>query len=42
MYPAPVQYDDDDAINYNDYTVSPKIRQVLLEWGYEITKKDIK
>ena len=25
--------------NYNDYTISPKIRQVLLEWGYGITKK---
>lgn len=33
---------NDNNSNYNDYTVSPKIRQVLLEWGYEITKKDIK
>lgn len=27
---------------YNDYTISPKIRQVLLEWGYEINNKDLK
>ena len=26
---------------YNDYTISPKIRQTLLHWGYEITKNDI-
>lgn len=26
--------------NYNDFTVSPKIRQTLLHWGYELTKKD--
>ena len=25
---------------YNDYTVSPKIRQTLLHWGYELTKTD--
>ena len=25
---------------YNDYSVSPKIRQILLHWGYEITKSD--
>ena len=25
---------------YDDYTVSPVIRQVLLHWGYELTKKD--
>lgn len=27
---------------YNDYTISPKIRQTLLHWGYEITSKDCK
>lgn len=26
---------------YDDYSISPKIRQVLLEWGCEITKKDL-
>ncbi len=25
---------------YNDYTVSPVIRQVLLHWGYELTSVD--
>ncbi len=25
---------------YDDYAVSPKIRQILLHWGYELTKKD--
>ena len=25
---------------YNDYSVSPKIRQTLLHWGYELTLKD--
>ena len=27
---------------YNDYTVSPVIRQVLLHWGYELTSEDLK
>lgn len=26
---------------YDDYSVSPKIRQTLLHWGIEITKEDI-
>lgn len=26
---------------YNDVSVSPVIRQVLLHWGYELTKKDL-
>lgn len=25
---------------YNDYSVSPKIRQTLLHWGYELTSRD--
>ena len=25
---------------YDDYSVSPKIRQMLLHWGYELTEKD--
>ena len=26
---------------YDDYTVSPVIRQVLLHWGYVLTPEDI-
>tara|TARA_Y100000389_G_C17469750_1_gene529221 strand:- start:1260 stop:1808 length:549 start_codon:yes stop_codon:yes gene_type:complete len=26
--------------NYDDFSVSPVIRQSLLHWGYELTKKD--
>ena len=26
----------------DDYSISPKIRQMLLHWGYELTKKDFK
>ena len=30
-----------DADNkYDDYSVSPKIRQILLYWGDELTEKD--
>ena len=25
---------------YDDYSISPKIWQILLHWGYELTKKD--
>jgi sulfur relay (sulfurtransferase) DsrC/TusE family protein len=25
---------------YNDYDISPKIRQVLQHWGYKLTKGD--
>ena len=25
---------------YDDYSISPKIRQILLNWGYELTEKD--
>ena len=27
---------------YNDYTISPKIRQTLQHWAYKITKEDLK
>ena len=27
---------------YDDYSISPKTRQVLLHWGYELTEKDFK
>ena len=25
---------------FDDYSISPKIRQILLHWGYELAKKD--
>ena len=25
---------------FDDYSSSPKIRQILLHWGYELTEKD--
>ena len=25
---------------YNDYSTSPKIRQILLHWGYELVEGD--
>ena len=31
----------DAGSKYDDYSVSPKIRQVLLHWGYELTEKDL-
>ena len=24
---------------YDDFSISPKIRQILLHWGYELTEK---
>ena len=27
---------------FDDYSISPIIRQMLLHWGYELTEKDIK
>ena len=27
---------------YDDYFFSPKIRQILLHWGYELTESDVK
>ena len=24
---------------FDDYSMSPKIRQILLHWGYELTQK---
>ena len=29
----------DAGSKYDDYSISPKIRQALLHWGYELTKK---
>ena len=25
---------------YDDFSISPKIRQILLRWGYELTEED--
>ena len=25
---------------YDDFSISPKIKQILLHWGYDLTKKD--
>ena len=30
----------DAGSKYDDYLISPKIGQILLHWGYEITEKD--
>ena len=26
---------------FDDYSISPKIRQTLLHWGYELTKNNV-
>ena len=25
---------------FDDYSISPKVRQILLHWGYELKEKD--
>ena len=30
----------DAGSKFDDYSISPKIRQILLHWGYELTKKN--
>ena len=30
-----------EGAKYDDYSISPKIRQVLLHWGYGLVKEDI-
>ena len=30
----------DPGSKFDDYSISPKIRQILLHWGYELTEKD--
>ena len=29
----------DASSEFDDYSISPKIRQILLHWGYELTEK---
>ena len=31
----------DAGSKFDDYSISPKIRQTLLHWGYELIEKDI-
>ena len=26
---------------FDDYSISPKIRQILLHWGYKLTESDL-
>ena len=35
-----VQMIKDVGSKYDYYSISPKIRQILLHWGYELTEKD--
>ena len=29
------------SVNGDDFSISPKIRQILLHWGYELTENDL-
>ena len=29
----------DAGSKFNDYSISPKIRLILLHWGYELTER---
>ena len=35
-----VKMTKDAGSKCDNYSVSPKIRQILLHWGYELIKKD--
>ena len=30
----------DAGSRFDDYSISPNIRHILLHWGYELTEKD--
>ena len=30
----------DASSKFDDYSISPKIKQILLHWGYQLTEKD--
>ena len=30
----------DAGSKFDDYSISPEIRQILMYWGYELTKRD--
>ena len=36
-----VKMTKDSGGKFDDYLISPKIRQVLLHWGYELKKEDL-
>ena len=31
----------DKNAKFDDYSISPKIRQILLHWGYELVESDL-
>ena len=31
----------DSGGKFDDYSISPKIRQIVLHWGYEFKKEDL-
>ena len=31
----------DAKSRFNDHSILPKIRQILLHWGYELTESDL-
>ena len=35
----PVKMIKDSGGEFNDYSISPKIRQIFLHWAYELTEK---
>ena len=35
-----VKMNRDAGSKFDDYSISPKIRQIVLHWGYELTEKD--
>ena len=35
-----IQIVKDSNSNFNDYSISPKTKQILLHWDDELTKKD--
>ena len=35
-----VKMNRDAGNKFDDYSISSKIRQILLHWGYELTEKD--
>ena len=31
----------DKGADFDNYSISPKIRQILLHWGYELVESDV-
>ena len=36
-----IKMNKDADSKFDDYTISPKIRQILLHWGYELKESDL-